>query len=192
METTINEMLVAAGIVTEESVNELNNTLEEQFNVLKSYELSDEEIQAQTQHLKTYVGQFVKVGNKYGMIDEVIQNRFLCALGFVYSTPTMRGGQMVHEDDISPIDENELPKAIESAIGYYWNEATDLTNRLAMHYEIDIPHIKRIQEMIQECSKWLTELKKLQDGEQDLFVIDETDRVDEQCLAYLNQALAEG
>lgn len=189
METKMKEMLVAAGIVTEEMCDEVNNIVENALNAMKVHELTDEEIDAQAKHLKTYVGQFVKVGGQYGMIDEVIPSRYGCRLGFVYSTPNMWCGRVVDEHDVSPVDGKEIAKAIESAIGYYRNESADLTNRLAMHYEIDIPHIKRIQEMINECLTWLTELDTLQDG--GMFIIDETDRVDEDTLALLKKVLAE-
>lgn len=108
--------------------------------------------------LQQYVGTFAKVGNNYGLIDEVYNDINNC-LGFVWSTRDSWTGQLVHVRDVQFVDgEEDKAKAKSSALDYFRNELESDKRRLER--ETDADNITRLVNLISHCEFWLARLTK--------------------------------
>ena len=137
METTIKDILRAAGI-EESEMNVRTAAKAVEF-------MNNDERRAQHIRLQSFVGKYVKVGNEFGMIDEVIDTPYSVALGFITSDGDTWTGRVVDEHDVSPVSGEEVAKCIKAATEYCVNEVVYLTHRIAHHYKIDEPYLSKMQ-----------------------------------------------
>lgn len=159
MEKEIRDMLIAAGVVTENEVDEMDKL----GDILKAAgiedvekatprvvvpEMTDKERWEQHARLQPYVGKYVKFGKEFGMIDEVLDLPYCVALGFITSNDDTWTGRVVNVEDITIAEGEEIAKCVDSALQYCCNEVVYLCNRLQRQYPMDEPYRDRMQEQI--------------------------------------------
>ena len=104
--------------------------------------------------LQEYVGKFVKVGEHYGMIDNVFGSR----LGFVWSVKESWTGQLVDVEDVQCLTKAEdVQVARLSAKNYMLRERASLKARIARKLECD-SH-QRLQELLDFVSAWVSRIE---------------------------------
>lgn len=159
MEKEIRDMLIAAGVVTENEVNEMDKL----GDILKAAgiedvekatprvvvpEMTDKERREQHERLQDYVGRYVKFGKEFGMIDEVLDLPYCVALGFITSNDDTWTGRVVNVEDVTIAEGEEIAKCASAALRYCSNEVVYLCNRLQRQYTMDEPYRDRMQEQI--------------------------------------------
>ena len=103
--------------------------------------------------VKDYVGQFVKVGEHYGMIDNVYGTR----LGFIWSDSDSWTGELVDVKDVMHLAKQEdIAKARLSAKTYLLRERAALKARIARKLSMDNP--AALQEMLDFVLGWISRL----------------------------------
>lgn len=104
--------------------------------------------------LQEYVGKFVKVGEHYGMIDDVYGTR----LGFVWSAKESWTGQLVDVEDVQCLTKAEdVQVARLSAKNYMLRERASLKARIARKLECDSQ--QRLQELLDFVSAWVSRIE---------------------------------
>jgi len=100
--------------------------------------------------LEQYLGMFVKVGIRYGMIDDVHGDR----LGFVWSDKDSWTGELVRQNIIDKcVSDSDIKKAERSARTYFEREVASLRARIKRGYEFDDQ--KMLRERVDLCESWL-------------------------------------
>jgi hypothetical protein len=103
--------------------------------------------------LEKYVGQFVKVGGHYGMIDGVYNTR----LGFIWSDKDSWTGQICDVKDVEVLKDSEsIGKARLSAKNHLLRERASLKARIARKLAID--NQQRLQELLDFVTAWIIRL----------------------------------
>ena len=103
-----------------------------------------------------YVGMFVKVGNSYGIIDDVHGNR----LGFVHSDKDSWTGEIVNEGDVSICkSHDDMVKAYNSALNYFKREKNSLESRMKAANRFDDQ--ARISHEAWKVGKWIEKLEAM-------------------------------
>ena len=103
--------------------------------------------------LKVYVGLSVKVGNMYGIIDEICGSR----LGFVWSDKDSWTGQLVDANDVTICEtEEDCERGRLSALHYFEREAKSLQLRIKMGRKLD--DLTTLVNMLSRCEYWLSRL----------------------------------
>ena len=101
---------------------------------------------------RQHVGTFAKVGNNYGMIDDVTPNGF----GFVYSCEDGSWVGRLVDTFRTLANEDEIALAKASARTYYAMEMAHCGALL--HINSNIINKKRVKEIIATCKMWLETL----------------------------------
>ena len=102
---------------------------------------------------KDYVGKFVKVGNNYGMIDNVYGNR----LGFIWSDKDSWTGELVDVDKVEVLTkQDDIAKARLSAKSYLLRERAALKARIARKLAID--NQQTLGELLDFVVGWINRL----------------------------------
>jgi hypothetical protein len=102
---------------------------------------------------KDYVGEFVKAGEHYGMIDGVYNNR----LGFIWSDKDSWTGQLVDADKVEILAKQEdIAKARLSAKNYLLRERAALKARIARKLQTD--NQATLQELLDFVLSWISRL----------------------------------
>lgn len=105
--------------------------------------------------LEVYVGLSIKVGNVFGVCDEVCGDR----LGFVWSDKDSWTGQLVDANDVTICDnEDECERGRLSALHYFEREAESLRSRIKAKLKQDKDNAEMLQEMLAHCMRWLSRL----------------------------------
>ena len=103
--------------------------------------------------IKDYVGKFVKVGNNYGMIDNVYGTR----LGFIWSDKDSWTGELVDVDKVEVLTSTEdIAKARLSAKNYLLRERASLKARIARKLAID--NQQTLGELLDFVVGWISRL----------------------------------
>jgi len=103
--------------------------------------------------LEVYVGLGVKVGNVYGIIDEICGSR----LGFVWSDKDSWTGQLVDAKDVTICEtENDCERGRLSALHYFEREVKSLQSRINMGRKQD--DLTTLVNMLSRCEYWLSRL----------------------------------
>lgn len=104
--------------------------------------------------LTVWVGKFVKVGNTYGLIDDVHGNR----LGYVHCEGDTWTGQLVDVDKIDICTtHDDLKLAHDSARGYLDFEIDSLTRRIARNYPMDCK--ATLNKMLAHVTNWRNRMR---------------------------------
>lgn len=102
---------------------------------------------------KEYIGKFVKVGEHYGMVDGVYNNR----LGFIWSDKDSWTGQLVDADKVEVLAKQEdIAKARLSAKNYLLRERASLKARIARKLSIDNQQV--LNELLEFVIGWINRL----------------------------------
>ena len=103
--------------------------------------------------LEVYVGLGVKVGNVYGIIDEICGSR----LGFVWSDKDSWTGQLVDANDVTICEsEDDCERGRLSALHYFEREVKSLQSRINMGRKQD--DLTTLVNMLSRCEYWLSRL----------------------------------
>jgi hypothetical protein len=103
--------------------------------------------------LQVYVGLSIKVGNVYGVCDEVCGNR----LGFVWSDKDSWTGQLVDAKDVTICEtEDDCEQGRLSALHYFEREEKSLQARISAGYKQD--DSETLRKMHAHCMRWLGRL----------------------------------
>jgi hypothetical protein len=103
--------------------------------------------------LQVYVGLSIKVGNIYGVCDEVCGNR----LGFVWSDKDSWTGQLVDAKDVTICEtEDECERGRLSALHYFEREEKSVQSRINMGRKQD--SAETLRKMHTRCMRWLGRL----------------------------------
>lgn len=103
--------------------------------------------------LEVYVGLSIKVGNVYGVCDEVCGGR----LGFVWSDKDSWTGQLVDEKKVTICDnEKECELGRLSALHYFEREVKSLQSRINMGRKQD--DLTTLVNELSRCEYWLSRL----------------------------------
>jgi hypothetical protein len=102
---------------------------------------------------KDYVGKFVKVGNNYGMIDNVYGTR----LGFIWSDKDSWTGELVDVDKVEVLTSSDnIAKARLSAKSYLLRERASLKARIARKLAVD--NQQTLGELLDFVVGWINRL----------------------------------
>lgn len=102
---------------------------------------------------KDYVGKFVKVGEHYGMVDNVYGTR----LGFIWSDKDSWTGELVDVDKVEVLTSTEdIAKARLSAKNHLLRERASLKARIARKLAID--NQKTLGELLDFVVGWINRL----------------------------------
>lgn len=102
---------------------------------------------------KDYVGKFVRVGNNYGMIDNVYGTR----LGFIWSDKDSWTGELVDVDKVEVLTkQDDIAKARLSAKNYLLRERASLKARIARKLAID--NQQTLGELLDFVVGWINRL----------------------------------
>lgn len=102
---------------------------------------------------KDYVGKFVKVGEHYGMIDGIYNNR----LGFIWSDKDSWTGQLVDVGNVEILTKaDDITKARLSAKNYLLRERAVLKARIARKLQTD--NQATLQELLDFVLSWILRL----------------------------------
>lgn len=105
--------------------------------------------------LEVYVGQSIKVGNVFGVCDEVCGDR----LGFVWSDKDSWTGQLVDEKNVTICEtEDDCKRGRLSALRYFEREAESLRSRIKAKLKQDKDNAEMLREMLTHCMRWLSRL----------------------------------
>lgn len=103
--------------------------------------------------LGVYVGLSIKVGNVYGVCDEVCGNR----LGFVWSDKDSWTGQLVDANRVTICEnEEDCGRGRLSALHYFEREEKSLQSRINARYKQD--NAEMLRKMRTHCMRWLGRL----------------------------------
>lgn len=103
--------------------------------------------------LEVYVGLCIKVGNVFGVCDEVCGSR----LGFVWSDKDSWTGQLVDADKVTICEtEEDCERGRLSALHYFEREEKSLQARISARYKQD--DAETLRKMHERCVKWLSRL----------------------------------
>ena len=103
--------------------------------------------------LEVYVGLSIKVGNVYGICDEVCGNR----LGFVWSDKDSWTGQLVDANNVTICEnEEECEQGRLSALHYFEREVKSLQARIDMGRKQD--DLTTLANELSRCECWLGRL----------------------------------
>lgn len=103
--------------------------------------------------LQVYVGLRIKVGNVYGVCDEVCGNR----LGFVWSDKESWTGQMIDAKDVTICEtEDDCERGRLSALHYFESEAKSLQSRINAGRKTD--NLTTLVNELSRCEYWLSRL----------------------------------
>ena len=103
--------------------------------------------------LEVFVGLSIKVGNTYGVCDEVCGNK----LGFVWSDKDSWTGQLVDEKDVTICEtENDCERGRLSALHYFEREVESLQSRINMGRKQD--DLTALVNELSRCEYWLSRL----------------------------------
>ena len=103
--------------------------------------------------LETFVSCYIKVGNKYGMIDSVHGSRF----GFVWSDKDSWTGQLVDAKDVTICEtEDDFERGRLSALHYFEREVKSLQSRINMGRKQD--DLTTLVDELSRCEYWLARL----------------------------------
>lgn len=106
--------------------------------------------------LAVWVGVFVKVGDTYGMIDDVHGNK----LGYVHCEKDTWTGELVDEQDcVALTNGDDLKRAQDSAREYLNREIDSITRRIARNYPID--NKATLQSMLAHVTNWRNRMRGL-------------------------------
>lgn len=102
---------------------------------------------------KEYIGKFVKVGEHYGMIDGVYNNR----LGFIWSDKDSWTGELVDVGNVEILAKaDDITKARLSAKNYLLRERAALKARIARKLQAD--NQATLQELLDFVLSWISRL----------------------------------
>ena len=102
---------------------------------------------------KDYVGKFVKVGEHYGMVDNVYGTR----LGFIWSDKDSWTGELVDVDKVEVLTSTEdIAKARLSAKNHLLRERASLKARIARKLAID--NQQTLGELLDFVVSWINRL----------------------------------
>ena len=102
---------------------------------------------------KDYVGKFVKVGEHYGMIDGIYNNR----LGFIWSDKDSWTGELVDVGNVEILAKaDDIIKARLSAKNYLLRERAALKARIARKLQTD--NQATLQELLDFVLSWISRL----------------------------------
>lgn len=103
--------------------------------------------------LKVYVGLCIKVGNVYGVCDEVCGKK----LGFVWSDKDSWTGQLVDANKVTICEtEEDCERGRLSALHYFEREVKSLLARINMGRKQD--DLTTLVNMLSRCEYWLGRL----------------------------------
>ena len=103
--------------------------------------------------LEVYVGLSIKVGNVYGICDEVCGNR----LGFVWSDKDSWTGELVDAKDVTICEtENDCERGRLSALHYFESEIESLQSRINVGRKTD--NLTTLVNELSRCEYWLSRL----------------------------------
>ena len=103
--------------------------------------------------LQVYVGLSIKVGNVYGICDEVCGSR----LGFVWSDDNSWTGQLVDAKDVTICEtEDDCERGRLSALHYFEREVKSLQSRIKMGRKQD--DLTTLVNELSRCEYWLSRL----------------------------------
>ena len=106
--------------------------------------------------LAVWVGVFVKVGNTYGMIDDVHGNK----LGYIHCEGETWTGQLVDEQDcVALTNGDDLKRAQDSARGYLDREIESIEMRIARKYPFDCQ--ETLRRMLAHVMNWRNRMRGL-------------------------------
>ena len=104
--------------------------------------------------LAVWVGVFVKVGNTYGMIDDVHGER----LGYLHCEKDTWTSELVDEQDcVALTNGDDLKRAKDSTRGYLDRQIASLTRRIARNYPID--NKATLQSMLAHVANWRNKIR---------------------------------
>lgn len=145
----LQELKEMTGLVSESELANINNEVVEKPRC--SYDR-----QPFNRDLVGYVGAFVKVGNNYGIIDDVHRDM----LGFVHCEKDTWTGELVSEADIEYCKtHDDVRKAHASALEYFRREHESLYYRMKMAYKFDNQVV--LSHLLWKVDKWLEKLGKM-------------------------------
>ena len=103
--------------------------------------------------LQVYVGLSIKVGNVFGVCDEICGNR----LGFVWSDENSWTGQLVDAKDVTICEsEDDCERGRLSALHYFEREVKSLQSRIKAKIKQD--NAETLRKMHEHCMRWLCRL----------------------------------
>lgn len=103
--------------------------------------------------LEVFVGLSIKVGNVYGVCDEVCGSR----LGFVWSDKNSWTGELVDAQKVTICEtEEECEQGRLSALHYFEREEKSLQARIKMNLKLD--DAETLRKMHTHCMQWLGRL----------------------------------
>lgn len=103
--------------------------------------------------LQVYVGLSIKVGNVYGICDEVCGSR----LGFVWSDKDSWTGQVVDANNVTICEtEDDCERGRLSALHYFEREEKSLQSRIKAKLKQD--NAETLRKMHEHCMRWLGRL----------------------------------
>lgn len=103
--------------------------------------------------LEVYAGLSIKVGNVYGICDEVCGDR----LGFVWSDKNSWTGQLVDANDVTICEtENDCERGRLSALHYFEREVKSLQSRINAGRKTD--DLTTLVNELSRCEYWLSRL----------------------------------
>ena len=107
------------------------------------------------ENMQKYVGAFVRVGNEFGMIDQV--NKW--GLGFVTQTPNLRHARIVQPNEVAPLTkQEEIMNARGAAVLYFTSEASEMQARLDANHPVDRGNEANIKKWRDYCMRWAEKL----------------------------------
>ena len=103
--------------------------------------------------LGVYVGLSIKVGNVYGVCDEICGG----CLGFVWSDKDSWTGQLVDANDVTICEtEDDCERGRLSALHYFERESESLQSRINMGRKQD--DLTTLVNELSRCEYWLSRL----------------------------------
>ena len=103
--------------------------------------------------LQVYVGLSIKVGNVFGVCDEVCGSR----LGFVWSDKDSWTGQLVDAKDVTICEtDDDCERCRLSALHYFESEAESLQSRINAGRKTD--NLTTLVNELSRCEYWLSRL----------------------------------
>ena len=107
------------------------------------------------ENMQKYVGAFVRVGNEFGMIDQV--NKW--GLGFVTQTPNLRHACIVEPKNTNLLtNKEEIMTARGAAVLYFTSEASEMQARLDANHPVDRGNEANIKKWRDYCMGWAEKL----------------------------------
>ena len=107
--------------------------------------------------IKDYVGKFVKVGEHYGMVDNVYGTVYGTRLGFIWSDKDSWTGELVGVDEVEVLTSTEdITKARLSTKNHLLRERASLKARIAQKLKMDSQ--QRLGELLDFVVGWINRL----------------------------------